>query len=223
MGSAQLTRAGRAAASQGGVAFWAHVGGFVVGRRLGAAPSARARRPAARLPDLVKARGGTVLAWSLYELGATSFAMNLLSLHLPLDIAGRVPRGSEKFSLAFGLSMAVVAARGAVPRASRGPRGQAAFPRPVRPRRRRLHGARRGAGARAARPRLLRAREHRVPVRVRLLQRASAGRVRRDELRARVGLRRRRGIHRVASRDVPRPAIRVRKHSRRRCHTFFFR
>jgi UMF1 family MFS transporter len=57
----------------------------------------------------VKARGSTVLAWSLYELGATSFAMNLLSLHLPLDIAGRVPRGSEKFSLAFGLSMAVVA------------------------------------------------------------------------------------------------------------------
>jgi MFS transporter, UMF1 family len=57
----------------------------------------------------LKARGGTVLAWSLYELGATSFAMNLLSLHLPLDIAGRVPRGSEKFSLAFGLSMAVVA------------------------------------------------------------------------------------------------------------------
>jgi UMF1 family MFS transporter len=57
----------------------------------------------------VKARNGTVLAWSLYELGATSFAMNLLSLHLPLDIAGRVPRGSEKFSLAFGLSMAVVA------------------------------------------------------------------------------------------------------------------
>ena len=35
--------------------------------------------------------------------------MNLLSLHLPLDIAGRVPRGNEKFSLAFGLSMAVVA------------------------------------------------------------------------------------------------------------------
>jgi MFS transporter, UMF1 family len=57
----------------------------------------------------MKARGGTVLAWSLYELGATSFAMNLLSLHLPLDIAGRVPRGSEKFSLAFGLSMSVVA------------------------------------------------------------------------------------------------------------------
>jgi UMF1 family MFS transporter len=57
----------------------------------------------------VRARSGTVLAWSLYELGATSFAMNLLSLHLPLDIAGRVPRGSEKFSLAFGLSMAVVA------------------------------------------------------------------------------------------------------------------
>ena len=57
----------------------------------------------------MRARSGTVLAWSLYELGATSFAMNLLSLHLPLDIAGRVPRGSEKFSLAFGLSMAVVA------------------------------------------------------------------------------------------------------------------
>jgi UMF1 family MFS transporter len=57
----------------------------------------------------VKARGRTVLAWSLYELGATSFAMNLLSLHLPLDIAGRAARGSEKFSLAFGLSMAVVA------------------------------------------------------------------------------------------------------------------
>jgi UMF1 family MFS transporter len=57
----------------------------------------------------VRARYGTVLAWSLYELGATSFAMNLLSLHLPLDIARRVPRGSEKFSLAFGLSMAVVA------------------------------------------------------------------------------------------------------------------
>jgi len=31
MGSAQLTRAGRAAAQGGGVAFWAHVGGFVVG------------------------------------------------------------------------------------------------------------------------------------------------------------------------------------------------
>ncbi|HEX5856074.1 MAG TPA: MFS transporter, partial [Thermoanaerobaculia bacterium] len=57
----------------------------------------------------MKTRGGTILAWSLYELGATSFAMNLLSLHLPLDIAGRVPRGSEKFSLAFGLSMAIVA------------------------------------------------------------------------------------------------------------------
>jgi UMF1 family MFS transporter len=57
----------------------------------------------------VRVRKGTVVAWSLYELGATSFAMNLLSLHLPLDIAGRVPRGSEKFSLAFGLSMAVVA------------------------------------------------------------------------------------------------------------------
>jgi MFS transporter, UMF1 family len=57
----------------------------------------------------VRAGSGTVLAWSLYELGATSFAMNLLSLHLPLDIAGRVSRGSEKFSLAFGFSMAVVA------------------------------------------------------------------------------------------------------------------
>jgi len=31
MASAEFTRAGRAAASQGGVAFWAHVGGFVVG------------------------------------------------------------------------------------------------------------------------------------------------------------------------------------------------
>lgn len=31
MGSQQLTQAGRAAASQGGVAFWAHVGGFVFG------------------------------------------------------------------------------------------------------------------------------------------------------------------------------------------------
>ena len=31
MGSTELTRAGRAAASNGGVAFWAHVGGFVVG------------------------------------------------------------------------------------------------------------------------------------------------------------------------------------------------
>ncbi len=57
----------------------------------------------------MKVRGSTVTAWSLYELGATAFAMNLLSLHLPLDIAGRVSRGSEKFSLAFGLSMAVVA------------------------------------------------------------------------------------------------------------------
>jgi MFS transporter, UMF1 family len=61
------------------------------------------------LPDLVKARASTVTAWSLYELGATAFAMNLLSLHLPLDVAGRVPRGNEKFSLAFGLSMTVVA------------------------------------------------------------------------------------------------------------------
>jgi UMF1 family MFS transporter len=57
----------------------------------------------------VKVRASTVTAWSLYELGATAFAMNLLSLHLPLDVAGRVPRGNEKFSLAFGLSMAVVA------------------------------------------------------------------------------------------------------------------
>ena len=31
MGSEQLTRAGRAAASHGGIAFWAHVGGFVCG------------------------------------------------------------------------------------------------------------------------------------------------------------------------------------------------
>ena len=52
---------------------------------------------------------GTVVAWSLYELGATGFAMNLLSLHLPLDVATRVPRGNEKFSVTFGLSMAAVA------------------------------------------------------------------------------------------------------------------
>jgi len=57
-----------------------------------------------------RVRAGTVVAWSLYELGATGFAMNILSLHLPLDIAGRVPRGNEKFSVAFGLSMVVVAA-----------------------------------------------------------------------------------------------------------------
>ena len=57
----------------------------------------------------MKVRASTVTAWSLYELGATAFAMNLLSLHLPLDVAGRVPRGNEKFSLTFGLSMAVVA------------------------------------------------------------------------------------------------------------------
>ncbi len=57
----------------------------------------------------MRVRGGTVLAWSLYELGATSFAMNMLSLHLPLDVAGRVARGNEKFSVAFGISMAVVA------------------------------------------------------------------------------------------------------------------
>ncbi|MFI5181378.1 MAG: MFS transporter [Thermoanaerobaculia bacterium] len=52
---------------------------------------------------------GTVVAWSLYELGATGFAMNLLSLHFPLDMATRVPRGNEKFSVTFGLSMAAVA------------------------------------------------------------------------------------------------------------------
>lgn len=57
----------------------------------------------------MRVRGSTVLAWSLYELGATSFAMNMLSLHLPLDVAGRVHRGNEKFSVAFGISMAVVA------------------------------------------------------------------------------------------------------------------
>ena len=51
----------------------------------------------------------TLAAWVLYELGATSFAMNILSLHLPLDIAGRVNRGSELFSVVFGVSMAVVA------------------------------------------------------------------------------------------------------------------
>jgi len=52
---------------------------------------------------------GTVLAWSLYELGATGFAMNLLSLHFPLDVATRVPRGNEKFSAVFGISMVAVA------------------------------------------------------------------------------------------------------------------
>ena len=52
---------------------------------------------------------GAVVAFCLYELGATGFAMNLLSLHFPLDIATRVPRGNEKFSVAFGLSMAAVA------------------------------------------------------------------------------------------------------------------
>ncbi|HQR44990.1 MAG TPA: MFS transporter [Thermoanaerobaculia bacterium] len=52
---------------------------------------------------------GTVVAWSLYELGATAFAMNLLSLHFPLDVATRAARGNEKFSVTFGLSMAVVA------------------------------------------------------------------------------------------------------------------
>jgi UMF1 family MFS transporter len=52
---------------------------------------------------------GTVVAWSLYELGATAFAMNLLSLHFPLDVATRVSRGNEKFSVTFGLSMAAVA------------------------------------------------------------------------------------------------------------------
>lgn len=55
------------------------------------------------------AKAGTVSAWALYELGATSVAMNVLSFYLPLDIASRVPRGSEKFSLAFAISMAVVA------------------------------------------------------------------------------------------------------------------
>jgi hypothetical protein len=64
----------------------------------------------------MKARGGTVLAWSLYELGATSFAMNLLSLHLPLDIAGRVTRGSEKFSRRPDRARGGAGARAARPR-----------------------------------------------------------------------------------------------------------
>jgi MFS-type transporter involved in bile tolerance (Atg22 family) len=59
--------------------------------------------------DLLKVRGGTVLAWSLYELGATSFAMNMLSLYFPLDIATRVERGNERFSIVFSCSMLVVA------------------------------------------------------------------------------------------------------------------
>ena len=57
----------------------------------------------------MKAKSGTVLAWSLYELGATSFAMNMLSFLFPVDVATRIPRGNEKFSLVFGCSMAVVA------------------------------------------------------------------------------------------------------------------
>ena len=103
---------------------------------------------------------------------------------------------------------------GAFPRTPRGPCGQAAFSRAVRPRGCRLHGARRRARAGAARARLLRVREHRVPVRVRLLQRAPPGRVRRDEFRARVGLRRGGRISRVAARHVPRLAFRVREHPR---------
>lgn len=55
------------------------------------------------------AKPGTVFAWALYELGATSVAMNVLSFYLPLDIASRVPRGSEKFSVAFAISMLIVA------------------------------------------------------------------------------------------------------------------
>ncbi len=57
----------------------------------------------------MKVRGGTVLAWSLYELGATSFAMNMLSFYFPLDIATRVARGNERFSVVFSCSMLVVA------------------------------------------------------------------------------------------------------------------
>jgi len=57
----------------------------------------------------VREKSGTVLAWSLYELGATSFAMNMLSFLFPVDVATRIPRGSEKFSMVFGVSMAVVA------------------------------------------------------------------------------------------------------------------
>jgi UMF1 family MFS transporter len=66
--------------------------------------------PACRdIQDLVKVRGGTILAWSLYELGATSFAMNMLSFYFPLDIATRVARGNERFSIVFSCSMLVVA------------------------------------------------------------------------------------------------------------------
>jgi UMF1 family MFS transporter len=56
----------------------------------------------------MSARKRAVAAWAFYELGATGFAMVVLSFHLPLDIASRVSRGSEKFSLAFVLSMVVV-------------------------------------------------------------------------------------------------------------------
>ena len=57
----------------------------------------------------MREKSGTVLAWSLYELGATSFAMNMLSFLFPVDVATRIPRGNEKFSMVFGVSMAVVA------------------------------------------------------------------------------------------------------------------
>ena len=53
--------------------------------------------PSAALPDRLMRRRtgtGTVMAWALYELGATSFAMNVLSLHLPLDVATRAVRAS---------------------------------------------------------------------------------------------------------------------------------
>src|SRR5262249_37733772 len=59
-------------------------------------------------PPAVGAPQAPVGAWAAYELGATGFAMVVLSFHLPLDIASRVARGSEKFSLAFVLSMVVV-------------------------------------------------------------------------------------------------------------------
>ena len=104
--AARLRGPGRPA--QGGVAFWAHVGGFRRGRRLGASLPAETRR---RRRATGSREGPRLDRPRLEPLRARrdGFAMNLLSLHLPLDIAGRVPRGNEKFSLAFGISMAVVA------------------------------------------------------------------------------------------------------------------
>ncbi len=186
MGSSQLASVGRggAAARRRGV-----LGArrrFRRGRRVGPAlPPEEAA--SGEIPHHVKTRGSTVTAWSLYELGATAFAMNLLSLHLPLDVAGRVPRGNEKFSLAFGLSMAVVALAAPFLGHLADRRGKRRFLVPFVLAGVAVDGPRRDARARRAGPRPLRARERGVPVRVRLLQRDAPGRVRRVERGARVG------------------------------------